>query len=121
MAGRSISPWLADARARQLLRGLSRASCHEGGSSYGKKSGPKAEGPSDLPHSHYGLATWAVGPCHDQREPLSPAHLGRAAFCHGCFIQNSFSEQTAGDGWQPTGRRKNPGKTKTRSDTSHSR
>ena len=49
------------------------------------------------------------GPLHVKEEPLSPAHYGGSEppSAMDGTIQNSFSEQTAGDGWQPTGRRKN--------------
>lgn len=111
MAGRSISPWLARRTSPANSSGDSAiASCHEGGSSYGKEDQePKADGPDDLASQPLWPGDVGCGPLHVKEEPLSPAHYGGSeppSAADGT-IQNSFSEQTAGDGWQPTGRRKN--------------
>ncbi|XP_068422096.1 zinc finger and BTB domain-containing protein 46 isoform X2 [Eschrichtius robustus] len=111
MAGRSISPWLARRTSPANSSGDSAiASCHEGGSSYGKEDQePKADGPDDLPSQPLWPGDVGCGPLHVKEEQLSPTHYGGSEppSAGDAAIQNSFSEQAAGDGWQPTGRRKN--------------
>ena len=111
MAGRSISPWLARRTSPANSSGDSAiASCHEGGSSYGKEDQePKADGPDDLPSQPLWPGDMGCGPLHVKEEQLSPTHYGGSEppSAGDAAIQNSFSEQAAGDGWQPTGRRKN--------------
>uniref|UniRef100_A0A8C3WDN3 Zinc finger and BTB domain-containing protein 46 n=1 Tax=Catagonus wagneri TaxID=51154 RepID=A0A8C3WDN3_9CETA len=109
MAGRSISPWLARRTSPANSSGDSAiASCHEGGSSYGKEDQePRADGPDDLSQPLW-PGDAACGPLRIKEERLSPAHPGageppsaRDGAAPG------FAEQPAGDGWQPAGRRKN--------------
>ncbi|XP_057556744.1 zinc finger and BTB domain-containing protein 46 [Hippopotamus amphibius kiboko] len=111
MAGRSISPWLARRTSPANSSGDSAiASCHEGGSSYGKEDQePKADGPDDLSSQPLWPGDVGYGPLHIKEEQLSPAHCGGSEppSSGDGAVQNSFSEQAAGDGWQPTGRRKN--------------
>ncbi|XP_058892590.1 zinc finger and BTB domain-containing protein 46 [Kogia breviceps] len=111
MAGRSLSPWLARRTSPATSSGDSAiASCHEGGSSYGKEDQePRADGPDDLSSQTLWPGDVAFGPLHIKEEQLSPAHHGGSEppSAGDGAIQNSFSEQAAGDGWQPTGRRKN--------------
>uniref|UniRef100_A0A8D0ZB27 Zinc finger and BTB domain-containing protein 46 n=1 Tax=Sus scrofa TaxID=9823 RepID=A0A8D0ZB27_PIG len=110
MAGRSISPWLARRTSPANSSGDSAiASCHEGGSSYGKEDQePKADGPDDLPSQPLWPGDAAYGPLRIKEEQLSPAHYGAGeppSARDGATP--SFAEQAAGDGWQPAGRRKN--------------
>eukprot|EP00069_Balaena_mysticetus_P022634 bmy_14495T0 len=111
MAGRSISPWLARRTSPANSSGDSAiASCHEGGSSYGKEDQePKADGPDDLASQPLWPGDVGCGPLHVKEEQLSPTHYGGSEppSAGDAAVQNSFSEQAAGDGWQPTGRRKN--------------
>ncbi|TKC45054.1 hypothetical protein EI555_003567 [Monodon monoceros] len=111
MAGRSISPWLARRTSPANSSGDSAiASCHEGGSSCGKEDQePKADGPADLSSQPLWPGDAGYGPLHIKEERLSPAHYGGSEppSAGDGAAQNSFSEQAAGDGWQPTGRRKN--------------
>ncbi|TEA37772.1 zinc finger and BTB domain-containing protein 46 [Orcinus orca] len=111
MAGRSISPWLARRTSPANSSGDSAiASCHEGGSSCGKEDQePKADGPADLSSQPLWPGDVGYGPLHIKEERLSPAHYGGSEppSAGDGAAQNSFSEQAAGDGWQPTGRRKN--------------
>ncbi|XP_032462063.1 zinc finger and BTB domain-containing protein 46 isoform X2 [Phocoena sinus] len=111
MAGRSISPWLARRTSPANSSGDSAiASCHEGGSSCGKEDQePKADGPADLSSQPLWPGDAGYGPLHIKEERLSPAHYGGSELpsAGDGAAQNSFSEQAAGDGWQPTGRRKN--------------
>ncbi|EPQ19792.1 Zinc finger and BTB domain-containing protein 46 [Myotis brandtii] len=111
MAGRSISPWLARRSSPTNSSGDSAiASCHEGGSSYGKEDQePKANGSDDLSSQALWPGDAGYGPLHIKEEQSSPSHYGvsEPPSARDGSTQNSFSEQVGGDGWQPTGRRKN--------------
>ncbi|XP_032317492.1 zinc finger and BTB domain-containing protein 46 isoform X2 [Camelus ferus] len=111
MAGRSISPWLARRTSPANSSGDSAiASCHEGGSSYGKEDQePKADGPDDLSLQPLWPGDVGYGPLRIKEEQVSPSHYGGSELpsSRDAAVQNSFSEQVGADGWQPTGRRKN--------------
>nr|XP_008529506.1 PREDICTED: zinc finger and BTB domain-containing protein 46-like [Equus przewalskii] len=111
MAGRSISPWLARRTSPANSSGDSAiASCHEGGSSYGKEDQePKADGPDDVSSQSLWPGDVGYGSLRIKEEQISPSHYGGSELpsARDGVIQNSFSEQAGGDGWQPTGRRKN--------------
>lgn len=111
MAGRSISPWLARRTSPANSSGDSAiASCHEGGSSYGKEDQePKADGPEDISSQSLWPGDVGYGSLRVKEEQISPSHYGGSELrsARDGVIQNSFSEQAGGDGWQPTGRRKN--------------
>ncbi|XP_003462838.1 zinc finger and BTB domain-containing protein 46 [Cavia porcellus] len=111
MAGRSISPWLARRTSPANSSGDSAiASCHEGGSSYGKEDPePKVDGPEDISSQALWPGDVGYGPLRIKEEQISPSHYGGSELPSGKdgAIQSSFSEQGAGDSWQPTGRRKN--------------
>nr|XP_023482717.1 zinc finger and BTB domain-containing protein 46 isoform X1 [Equus caballus] len=111
MAGRSISPWLARHTSPANSSGDSAiASCHEGGSSYGKEDQePKADGPDDVSSQSLWPGDVGYGSLRIKEEQISPSHYGGSELpsARDGVIQNSFSEQAGGDGWQPTGRRKN--------------
>ncbi|XP_062965190.1 zinc finger and BTB domain-containing protein 46 isoform X2 [Cynocephalus volans] len=111
MAGRSISPWLARRTSPANSSGDSAiASCHEGGSSYGKEDQePKADGSDDVSSQSPWPGDMGYGSLHIKEEKISPSHYGGGELpsAKDCAIRNSFSEQGATDSWQPTGRRKN--------------
>ncbi|KAM5304767.1 zinc finger and BTB domain-containing protein 46 isoform 2-T4 [Glossophaga mutica] len=111
MAGRSISPWLARRASPTNSSGDSAiASCHEGGSSYGKEDQePKADGPDDLTAQALWPGDVGYGPLRIKEEQISPPHYGggEPPSTRDGAPQNSFPEQAGADGWQPTGRRKN--------------
>ncbi|XP_057636500.1 zinc finger and BTB domain-containing protein 46 isoform X1 [Chionomys nivalis] len=111
MAGRSISPWLARRTSPANSSGDSAiASCHEGGSSYGKEDQePKVEGPDDISSQALWPGDVGYGSLRIKEEQVSPSHYGGSELpsSKDTAIQNSLSEQGAGDGWQLTGRRKN--------------
>ncbi|KAF3817505.1 hypothetical protein GH733_012796 [Mirounga leonina] len=111
MAGRSISPWLARRMSPANSSGDSAiTSCHEGGSSYGKEDQePKADGPDDISSQSLWPGDVGYGSLRVKEEQISPSHYGGSELpsARDGVIQNSFSEQAGGDGWQPTGRRKN--------------
>ncbi|XP_021110936.1 zinc finger and BTB domain-containing protein 46 isoform X2 [Heterocephalus glaber] len=111
MAGRSISPWLARRTSPANSSGDSAiASCHEGGSSYGKEDPePKADGPDDISSQSLWPGDVGYGPLHIKEEQISPPHYGAGELpsAKDGVAQNSFPEQGAGDSWQPSGRRKN--------------
>ncbi|CAO2577228.1 Zinc finger and BTB domain-containing protein 46 [Lemmus lemmus] len=111
MAGRSISPWLARRTSPANSSGDSAiASCHEGGSSYGKEDQePKVDGPDDISSQVLWPGDVGYGSLRIKEEQVSPSHYGGSELpsTKDTAIQNSLSEQGAGDGWQPTGRRKN--------------
>ncbi|XP_021528163.1 LOW QUALITY PROTEIN: zinc finger and BTB domain-containing protein 46 [Aotus nancymaae] len=110
MAGRSISPWLARRTSPANSSGDSAiASCHDGGSSYGKEDQePKADGPDDVSSQSLWPGDVGYGPLRIKEEQISPPQYGGSELpsAKDGMAQN-FSEQSAGDGWQPTGRRKN--------------
>ncbi|XP_054580380.1 zinc finger and BTB domain-containing protein 46 isoform X2 [Eptesicus fuscus] len=111
MAGRSISPWLARRPSPTNSSGDSAiASCHEGGSSYGREDQEsKANGADDLSAQALWPGDAGCGPLRVKEEQSSPSHCGGSEppVARDGAAQNPFSEQAAGDGWQPTGRRKN--------------
>ncbi|XP_055452091.1 zinc finger and BTB domain-containing protein 46 [Psammomys obesus] len=111
MAGRSISPWLARRTSPANSSGDSAiASCHEGGSSYGKEDQePKADGPDDISSQSLWPGDIGYGSLRIKEEQISPSHYGGSELLPSkdTALQNSLSEQGAGDGWQPSGRRKN--------------
>ncbi|XP_060027614.1 zinc finger and BTB domain-containing protein 46 [Erinaceus europaeus] len=111
MAGRSISPWLTRRPSPTNSSGDSAiASCHEGGSSYGKEDPePKADGPDEVSSQSLWPGDMGYGPLRVKEEQISPSHYGGAELpaTRDDGIPSSFPEQTGGDGWQPTGRRKN--------------
>ncbi|XP_008168241.1 zinc finger and BTB domain-containing protein 46 isoform X2 [Trachemys scripta elegans] len=111
VAGRSISPWLARRTSPANSSGDSAiASCHEGGSSYGKEDQePKTDSHDDISSQSLWSSDMGYGSLRIKEEQISPSHYGgnELRSAKDSAIQNSFSEQGAGDGWQPTGRRKN--------------
>ncbi|XP_032622376.1 zinc finger and BTB domain-containing protein 46 isoform X2 [Chelonoidis abingdonii] len=111
VAGRSISPWLARRTSPANSSGDSAiASCHEGGSSYGKEDQePKPDSHDDISCQSLWSSDMSYGSLRIKEEQISPSHYGgnELRSAKDSAIQNTFSEQGAGDGWQPTGRRKN--------------
>ncbi|XP_039354094.1 zinc finger and BTB domain-containing protein 46 isoform X3 [Mauremys reevesii] len=111
VAGRSISPWLARRTSPANSSGDSAiASCHEGGSSYGKEDQePKTDSHDDISSQSLWSSDMSYGSLRIKEEQISPSHYGGNELhsAKDSAIQNTFSEQGAGDGWQPTGRRKN--------------
>ncbi|KAM9121635.1 zinc finger and BTB domain-containing protein 46 isoform 1-T2 [Pangshura tecta] len=111
VAGRSISPWLARRTSPANSSGDSAiASCHEGGSSYGKEDQePKTDSHDDISSQSLWASDMGYGSLRIKEEQISPSHYGGNELhsAKDSAIQNTFSEQGAGDGWQPTGRRKN--------------
>lgn len=111
MAGRSISPWLARHTSPTNSSGDSAiASCHEGGSSCGKEDQePKADGADDISPQSLWPGDVGYGCLRIKEEQVSPPHYGGSELpsARDAATQSSFSEQAGGDGWQPTGRRKN--------------
>ncbi|XP_068006354.1 zinc finger and BTB domain-containing protein 46 isoform X2 [Melanerpes formicivorus] len=111
VAGRSISPWLARRSSPANSSGDSAiASCHEGGSGYGKEEPePKADSHEEVPSQSLWPGEAGYGPLRIKEEQLSPSHCGGGELhsAKDSAIQTGFPEQGGGDGWQPTGRRKN--------------
>uniref|UniRef100_A0A8C9EZJ2 Zinc finger and BTB domain-containing protein 46 n=1 Tax=Pavo cristatus TaxID=9049 RepID=A0A8C9EZJ2_PAVCR len=111
VAGRSISPWLARRTSPANSSGDSAiASCHEGGSSYGKEDPePKTDSHEDVSSQSLWSSDMGYGSLRIKEEQVSPSHYGGGELhsAKDSAIQNAFSEQGVGDGWQPTGRRKN--------------
>ncbi|KAM6248325.1 zinc finger and BTB domain-containing protein 46 isoform 2-T5 [Porphyrio hochstetteri] len=111
VAGRSISPWLARRTSPANSSGDSAiASCHEGGSSYGKEDQePKTDSHEDISSQSLWSSDMGYGSLRIKEEQVSPSHYGGSDLhsAKDSAIQNAFSEQGVGDGWQPTGRRKN--------------
>ncbi|XP_060086575.1 zinc finger and BTB domain-containing protein 46 isoform X1 [Heteronotia binoei] len=108
-AGRSISPWLARRTSPANSSGDSAiASCHEGGSTYGKEDQePKTDNHEDISSQSLWPSDIGYGSLRIKEEQISPPHYGGNESAKDSAIQNSFSGQGATDGWQPTGRRKN--------------
>ncbi|XP_054837693.1 zinc finger and BTB domain-containing protein 46 [Eublepharis macularius] len=108
VAGRSISPWLARRTSPANSSGDSAiASCHEGGSAYGKEDQePKTDNHDDISSHSLWPSDMSYSSLRIKEEQISPSHYGGNEPAKDA-IQNSFSEQGAADGWQPTGRRKN--------------
>ncbi|NXG07355.1 ZBT46 protein, partial [Sakesphorus luctuosus] len=111
VAGRSISPWLARRTSPANSSGDSAiASCHEGGSSYGKEDQePKPDSHEDVSSQSLWASDMGYGSLRIKEEQVSPSHYGGGELhsAKDSAIQSGFSEQGVGDGWQPTGRRKN--------------
>ncbi|XP_009068544.1 PREDICTED: zinc finger and BTB domain-containing protein 46 [Acanthisitta chloris] len=111
VAGRSISPWLARRTSPANSSGDSAiASCHEGGSSYGKEDQePKTDSQEDISSQSLWAGDMGYGSLRIKEEQVSPSHYGGGELhsAKDSAIQSAFSEQGVGDGWQPTGRRKN--------------
>ncbi|XP_068063921.1 zinc finger and BTB domain-containing protein 46 isoform X3 [Anomalospiza imberbis] len=111
VAGRSISPWLARRTSPANSSGDSAiASCHEGGSSYGKEDQePKPDSHEDISSQSLWASDMGYGSLRIKEEQVSPSHYGGGELhsAKDSAIQSGFSEQGVGDGWQPTGRRKN--------------
>lgn len=111
VAGRSISPWLARRTSPANSSGDSAiASCHEGGSSYGKEDQePKPDSHEDISSQSLWASDMGYGSLRIKEEQVSPSHYGGGELhsAKDSAIQSGFSEQGGGDGWQPTGRRKN--------------
>ncbi|XP_025057435.1 zinc finger and BTB domain-containing protein 46 isoform X1 [Alligator sinensis] len=111
VAGRSISPWLARRTSPANSSGDSAiASCHEGGSSYGKEDQePKTDSHDDISSQSLWSSDMGYGSLRIKEEQVSPSHYGgnELRSAKDSAIQNALLEQGAGDGWQPTGRRKN--------------
>ncbi|XP_061865387.1 zinc finger and BTB domain-containing protein 46 isoform X3 [Colius striatus] len=111
VAGRSISPWLARRTSPANSSGDSAiASCHEGGSSYGKEDQePKTDSHEDVSSQSLWASDVGYGSLRIKEEQVSPSHYGGGELhsAKDSAIPSAFSEQGAGDGWQPTGRRKN--------------
>ncbi|KAM9296120.1 zinc finger and BTB domain-containing protein 46 [Gastrophryne carolinensis] len=101
VAGRSISPWLARRTSPTNSSGDSAiASCHEGGSSYGKEDAEhKADSQDEV------TSIWAgdgcYGPLRVKEEQDSPTHyIGGKGDPSGAYADQA-------DAWQNPGRRKN--------------
>ncbi|NXW87247.1 ZBT46 protein, partial [Alopecoenas beccarii] len=111
VAGRSISPWLARRTSPANSSGDSAiASCHEGGSSYGKEDQePKPDSHEDASSQSLWSSDVGYGSLRIKEEQVSPSHYGGSELhsAKDSAIQSAFSEQGVGDGWQPSGRRKN--------------
>nr|XP_021137997.1 zinc finger and BTB domain-containing protein 46 isoform X3 [Columba livia] len=111
VAGRSISPWLARRTSPANSSGDSAiASCHEGGSSYGKEDQePKPDSHEDVSSQSLWSSDMGYGSLRIKEEQVSPSHYGGGELhsAKDSAIQSAFSEQGVGDGWQPSGRRKN--------------
>ncbi|XP_070600527.1 zinc finger and BTB domain-containing protein 46 [Erythrolamprus reginae] len=111
VAGRSISPWLARRTSPANSSGDSAiASCHEGGSIYGKEDQePKSDSHDDISPQSLWSTDLAYGTLRVKEEQVSPAHYAgnELQSAKDSAVQNAFSEQGTTDGWQPTGRRKN--------------
>ncbi|XP_032930705.1 zinc finger and BTB domain-containing protein 46 isoform X3 [Catharus ustulatus] len=111
VAGRSISPWLARRTSPANSSGDSAiASCHEGGCSYGKEDQePKPDSHEDISSQSLWASDMGYGSLRIKEEQVSPSHYGGGELhsAKDSAIQSGFSEQGVGDGWQPTGRRKN--------------
>ncbi|XP_044519818.1 zinc finger and BTB domain-containing protein 46 [Gracilinanus agilis] len=111
VAGRSISPWLARRTSPANSSGDSAiASCHEGGSSYGKEDQePKTDNHEDISSQSLWTSDMGYGSLRIKEEQISPSHYSgnELRTVKDSSVQNTFSEQSIGDGWQPTGRRKN--------------
>nr|XP_033819180.1 zinc finger and BTB domain-containing protein 46 isoform X2 [Geotrypetes seraphini] len=109
-AGRSISPWLARRTSPANSSGDSAiASCHEGGSSYGKEDQEaKTDSHDDISSQSLWSSDLGYGSLRIKEEQISPSHYTGSELHSGKDNAGGpFSEQNAGEGWQPSGRRKN--------------
>ncbi|XP_042319400.1 zinc finger and BTB domain-containing protein 46 isoform X2 [Sceloporus undulatus] len=111
VAGRSISPWLARRTSPANSSGDSAiASCHEGGSTYEKEDQePKTDSHDDISSQSLWASDLGYGSLRIKEEQISPSHYGSNELqtTKESAMQSAFSEQSATDGWQPKGRRKN--------------
>ncbi|XP_029470285.1 zinc finger and BTB domain-containing protein 46 isoform X5 [Rhinatrema bivittatum] len=110
VAGRSISPWLARRTSPANSSGDSAiASCHEGGSSYGKEDQEaKTDSHDDISSQSLWYSDLGYGSLRIKEEQISPSHYAGSELHPGKDNSGAaFSEQNVGDGWQPSGRRKN--------------
>ncbi|KAM8947083.1 zinc finger and BTB domain-containing protein 46 [Pelodytes ibericus] len=100
VAGRSISPWLARRTSPANSSGDSAiASCHEGGSSYGKEDSEQ-KGDSQDEVSSIWAGDVCYGPMRIKEEQISPSHYRAKG-----DPSSVYTEQ--GEGWPHAGRRKN--------------
>ncbi|MGH0161005.1 UNVERIFIED_CONTAM: hypothetical protein FKN15_055612 [Acipenser sinensis] len=106
MSGRSTSPWLARRTSPANSSGDSAiASCHEGGSTYGKEDQePKNDSHDDI--SSQSLWSSDFRPVQVKEEQVSPSNYRKEG---STTAQNTLGEQGSGERWQPSGsgRRKN--------------
>ncbi|XP_041080447.1 zinc finger and BTB domain-containing protein 46-like isoform X4 [Polyodon spathula] len=106
MSGRSTSPWLARRTSPANSSGDSAiASCHEGGSTYGKEDQePKSDSHDDI--SSQSLWSSEFRPVQVKEEQVSPSNYRKEG---STSAQNTLGEQGSGESWQPSGsgRRKN--------------
>ncbi|XP_041112531.1 zinc finger and BTB domain-containing protein 46-like isoform X2 [Polyodon spathula] len=106
MSGRSTSPWLARRTSPANSSGDSAiASCHEGGSTYGKEDQePKNDSHDDI--SSQSLWSSEFRPVQVKEEQVSPSNYRKEG---STSAQNTLGEQGSGESWQPSGsgRRKN--------------
>ncbi|KAK6479377.1 zinc finger and BTB domain-containing protein 46-like isoform X2 [Huso huso] len=106
MSGRSTSPWLARRTSPANSSGDSAiASCHEGGSTYGKEDQePKNDSHDDI--SSQSLWSSEFRPVQVKEEQVSPSNYRKEG---STSAQNTLGEQGSGERWQPSGsgRRKN--------------
>lgn len=111
VSGRSISPWLTRRTSPANSSGDSAiASCHEGGSTYGKEDQEsKTDSHDDISSQSLWPSDISYGSLRIKEEQISPSHYGGSELQSAKVnaVQNAFSEQGAADGWQATGRRKN--------------
>ncbi|XP_053100738.1 zinc finger and BTB domain-containing protein 46 isoform X3 [Hemicordylus capensis] len=111
VAGRSISPWLARRTSPANSSGDSAiASCHEGGSTYGKEDQePKTDSHDDVSSQSLWPSDMGYESLRIKEEQISPSRYGENELqsAKDSAMQNAYSEQGVADGWQPTGRRKN--------------
>ncbi|XP_030068771.1 zinc finger and BTB domain-containing protein 46 isoform X2 [Microcaecilia unicolor] len=109
-AGRSISPWLARRTSPANSSGDSAiASCHEGSSSYGKEDQEaKTDSHDDISSQSLWSSDLGYGSLRIKEEQISPSHYTGSELHSGKDNSGvAFSEQNTGEGWQPSGRRKN--------------
>ncbi|XP_033895916.3 zinc finger and BTB domain-containing protein 46-like isoform X2 [Acipenser ruthenus] len=103
MSGRSTSPWLARRTSPANSSGDSAiASCHEGGSTYGKEDQePKNDSHDDI--SSQSLWSSEFRPVQVKEEQVSPSNYRKEG------STSAQGEQGSGERWQPSGsgRRKN--------------
>lgn len=106
MSGRSTSPWLARRTSPANSSGDSAiASCHEGGSTYGKEDQePKNDSHDDI--SSQSLWSSEFRPVQVKEEQVSPSNYRKEG---STSAQNTLGEQGSGERWQPSGsgRKKN--------------
>ncbi|KAG2461753.1 zinc finger and BTB domain-containing protein 46 isoform X2 [Polypterus senegalus] len=104
MSGRSTSPWLARKTSPANSSGDSAiASCHDGGSTYGKED---QETKNDCHDDLSSQSLWHrdFQPVPVKEEQVSPSTYSKDG---AATVQNALGEQGSGESWQPAGRRKN--------------